>query len=72
MGIPIPLTDTIFYFFALYLHWIYSLTALNINSGTTGFDSRQSLIVSTPSVVRRLVKENVQTTNGNNSYALAA
>ena len=40
--------------------------------GTTGFDSRQSLTVSTPSVVRRLVKMNVHTTNGNNSYALAA
>ncbi len=40
--------------------------------GLTGFDSRQSLIVSMPSVVRELVNINFQTTNGNNSYALAA
>lgn len=40
--------------------------------GATGFDSRQSLIVSTPSFVRWLVNLNARTTNGDNSYALAA
>ena len=37
-----------------------------------GFDSRQSLIVSTPSAVWRLVNPDAQDSNGNNSYALAA
>ena len=41
-------------------------------TGLTGFDSRQSLEVSTPSSVWRLVNPDAQTTNGNNSYALAA
>jgi len=50
----------------------YGLRGRSHNLGTTGFDSRQSLIVSTPSVVRRLVKVNVRQSNGNNSYALAA
>lgn len=40
--------------------------------GVTGFDSRQSLIVSTSRIVWALVNRNTQTTNGNNSYALAA
>ncbi len=40
--------------------------------GATGFDSRQSLIVSTPSFVWWLVNLNARTTNGDNSYALAA
>ena len=42
------------------------------NSGLTGFDSRQSLSVSTPSAVWRLVNPDAQHSNGNNSYALAA
>lgn len=42
------------------------------DQGLTGFDSRQSLMVSTPSVVWALVKLNARITNGNNSYALAA
>ena len=41
-------------------------------TGATGFDSLQSLIVSTSSIVWWLVNINTQTTNGNNSYALAA
>ena len=41
-------------------------------TGVTGFDSRQSLIVSTSSIVWWLVNINTRTTNGNNSYALAA
>lgn len=40
--------------------------------GLTGFDSRQSLTVSTSSAGWRLVNPDAQTTNGNNSYALAA
>ncbi len=40
--------------------------------GMTGFDSRQSLYVSMPSVVQGLVNLNAQKSNGNNSYALAA
>ena len=40
--------------------------------GMTGFDILQDLIVSTPSFVWGLVNRNTQTTNGNNSYALAA
>lgn len=40
--------------------------------GVPGFDSRQSLIVSTPSAVWRLVNPDARFTNGNNSYALAA
>ena len=43
-----------------------------VRAGATGFDSLQSLIVSTPSIVWGLVNRNTQTTNGNNSYALAA
>ena len=42
------------------------------DQGLTGFDSRQSLMVSTPSVVWALVKLNARITHGNNSYALAA
>lgn len=41
-------------------------------TGVPGFDSRQSLIVSTPSAVWRLVNPDARFTNGNNSYALAA
>ncbi len=41
-------------------------------SGVPGFDSRQSLIVSTPSAVRQLVNPDAQKSNGDNSYALAA
>lgn len=40
--------------------------------GMTGFDSRQSLIVSTSSIVWELVNINTQNSNGDNSYALAA
>ena len=40
--------------------------------GVPGFDSRQSLMVSTPSAVWRLVNPDARTINGNNSYALAA
>ena len=42
------------------------------NLGVPGFDSRQSLIVSTPSAVWRLVNPDARQLNGNNSYALAA
>lgn len=44
----------------------------SMKKGVTGFDSRQSLIVSTSRIVWSLVNRNTQTTNGNNSYALAA
>ena len=40
--------------------------------GVPGFDSRQSLIVSTSSAVWRLVNPDAQKSIGNNSYALAA
>ncbi len=43
-----------------------------VRTGATGFDSLQNLIVSTSSIVWGLVNRNTQTTNGNNSYALAA
>ena len=40
--------------------------------GVPGFDSRQSLIVSTSSAVWRLVNPDAQKLVGNNNYALAA
>ena len=40
--------------------------------GVPGFDSRQSLMVSTSSAVWRLVNPDAQQSIGNNSYALAA
>jgi len=52
---------------------MFSVAALQLpDLGVPGFDSRQSLIVSTPSAVRQLVNIDARTTNGNNSYALAA
>ncbi len=42
------------------------------NLGVPGFDSRQSLIVSTSSAVWRLVNPDAQISNGNNRLALAA
>jgi len=44
----------------------------HVRTGATGFDSLQSRFVSTSSIVWGLVNRNTQTTNGNNSYALAA
>ena len=52
---------------------MFSVATLQLpDLGVPGFDSRQSLIVSTPSAVWRLVNPDAQNSNGNNSYALAA
>jgi len=55
----------------LFLHCFHEALSREI-LGVPGFDSRQSLIVSTPSAVWRLVNPDAQDSNGNNSYALAA
>ena len=55
----------------LFLHCFHEALSREI-LGVPGFDSRQSLIVSTPSAVWRLVNPDARFTNGNNSYALAA
>lgn len=55
----------------LFLHCFHEALPREI-LGVPGFDSRQSLIVSTPSAVWRLVNPDAQDSNGNNSYALAA
>lgn len=54
--------------FFQYKSYIFAVSIM----GVTGFDSRQSLIVSTSSIVWWLVNINTQLSNGNNSYALAA
>ena len=55
----------------LFLHCFHEALSREI-LGVPGFDSRQSLIVSTPSAVWRLVNPDAQDSNGNTSYALAA
>ena len=66
-----PAGGSIFEKKVLFLHCFHEALPREI-LGVPGFDSRQSLIVSTPSAVWRLVNPDTQDSNGNNSYALAA
>jgi len=66
-----PAGGSIFEKKVLFLYCFHEALSREI-LGVPGFDSRQSLIVSTPSAVWRLVNPDAQDSNGNNSYALAA